>query len=45
MVALHSVLDFAVLINENGVADEDLEEVFMDPGLRIAYTSKPENKL
>lgn len=45
MVALHSTLDFAVLINENGVPEEDCQEVYMDPGIRIRYASKSDYKL
>ena len=42
MVALGSTLDFAVLINENGVSEEDCQEVYLNPGMRVRYT--PENK-
>ncbi|KAG5418864.1 hypothetical protein I9W82_003582 [Candida metapsilosis] len=33
-----SHLDFAVLIHENGVADEDCQECYFDPGYDIEYT-------
>ena len=31
-------LDFAVLIHENGVADEDCQECYFEPGYNIEYT-------
>lgn len=31
-------LDFAVLIHENGVAEEDCQECYFDPGYNIEYT-------
>ncbi|CAI5759495.1 unnamed protein product [Candida verbasci] len=31
-------LDFAVLIHENGVAEEDCQECYIKPGLNIEYT-------
>lgn len=42
MIALNKQLDFAVLINENGEADEDCREVYMNPGLKIDFATKSE---
>lgn len=39
MVALSQTLDFAVLINENGEADEDCREVYLNPGVGIEFDS------
>ncbi|KAK9238138.1 ureidoglycolate hydrolase [Lipomyces kononenkoae] len=39
MVALKEVIDFAVLIHENGVADEDCQEVYINPKVPISFIS------
>ncbi|KAK9469332.1 ureidoglycolate hydrolase [Lipomyces arxii] len=39
MVSLKEVIDFAVLINENGVADEDCQEVYINPRLPIIFST------
>ncbi|KAK9376585.1 ureidoglycolate hydrolase [Lipomyces chichibuensis] len=39
MVSLKEVIDFAVLIHENGVADEDCQEVHINPRVPIAFMS------
>lgn len=39
MVVLNHQVDFAVLINENGEAEEDCREVYMDPGMKISYNA------
>lgn len=33
-------IDFAVLIHENGVADEDCQECYFEPGVRVDYGSR-----
>ncbi|KAK9388605.1 ureidoglycolate hydrolase [Lipomyces mesembrius] len=39
MVSLKVVIDFAVLIHENGVADEDCQEVYVNPRVPISFIS------
>ncbi|KAK9322123.1 ureidoglycolate hydrolase [Lipomyces orientalis] len=39
MVSLKEVIDFAVLIHENGVADEDCQEVYINPRVPIKFSS------
>ncbi|KAK9330081.1 ureidoglycolate hydrolase [Lipomyces starkeyi] len=39
MVSLKEVIDFAVLIHENGVADEDCQEVYINPRVPITFIS------
>lgn len=41
MVALGDVVDFAVLIHENGVANEDCQEVYLDTAL-VEFSENPE---
>lgn len=38
-------IDFAVLINENGVPDEDCQECYFDPGYTIEYQNPTKSKL
>lgn len=38
MVSLVDSLDFAVLVSENGVQDEDCQERFYRPGFRIVFS-------
>lgn len=38
MVAIDSTTDFAVLINENGVPEEDCQEVYYTPGFRVDFS-------
>lgn len=40
-----SHIDFAVFIHENGVADEDVQECYFNPGYNIEYLLDRENKL
>jgi ureidoglycolate lyase len=35
MVALNETVDFAVLIHENGVPDEDCQEVYVNPAFKV----------
>jgi ureidoglycolate lyase len=37
MIALNEPVSFAVLIHENGVADEDCQEVYIKPGIPIEF--------
>lgn len=37
MIALDGTIDFGVLINENGVPEEDCREVYMNPGIKIEF--------
>ncbi|KAJ8098335.1 ureidoglycolate hydrolase [Lipomyces tetrasporus] len=39
MVSLKEVIDFAVLIHENGVADEDCQEVYINPRVPVLFRS------
>ncbi|KAK9371171.1 ureidoglycolate hydrolase [Lipomyces kononenkoae] len=39
MVTLQEVVDFAVLIHENGLADEDCQEVYINPKVPISFSS------
>ncbi|KAK9353944.1 ureidoglycolate hydrolase [Lipomyces doorenjongii] len=39
MVSLKEVIDFAVLIHENGMADEDCQEVYINPRVPITFIS------
>lgn len=34
-------IDFAVFIHENGVADEDCQECYFEPGFTVAYGPQP----
>lgn len=34
-------IDFAVFIHENGVADEDCQECYFEPGFTVGYGSQP----
>lgn len=43
MIALDGTVDFAVLINENGVAEEDCAEVYLDPGMKIKFIGGTRN--
>ncbi|KAK7205038.1 Dal3 protein [Myxozyma melibiosi] len=38
MVALKEVIDFAVLMHENGVPDEDCQEVYINPRVPIKFS-------
>jgi ureidoglycolate lyase len=38
MVVIDSTTDFAVLINENGVPEEDCQEVYYTPGFRVDFS-------
>lgn len=38
-------IDFAVLIHENGVPDEDCQECYFDPGYEIEYRRPEASKL
>lgn len=41
MIALGDVVDFAVLIHENGVPDEDCQEVYLDTAV-VEFSENPE---
>ncbi|KAK9460273.1 ureidoglycolate hydrolase [Lipomyces oligophaga] len=46
MVSLKEVIDFAVLIHENGISDEDCQEVYTNPRIPILFrTQAEESKL
>lgn len=45
MVALNETVDFAVLIHENGVPDEDCQETYFDPGVSIEFSLVQNSKL
>lgn len=38
-------IDFAVFIHENGVAEEDCQECYFEPGYEIKYSTSRDNKL
>lgn len=37
MIALNGMIDFAVLIHENGVPEDDCQECYIEPGLKIVF--------
>lgn len=45
MVALGDVVDFGVLINENGQSDEDCQETYINPGLVVEFDLPVSSKL